>query len=135
MKKYYGFVIWALLMGLTLFLTLTIPKTYSPQIWSAVIFDVLAFVLLLIIGGINKKSKKEVFYKIPLMYIGGIYVIAQVVISIVVAVINTILPMRVLLIIEVIILIVSWIVIMLLIMSKDEIEELDKRQKDHHVEL
>lgn len=135
MKKYYGLITWGLLLGLVLFLTLIIPKTYSPQIWSTVIFDVLAFVLLLIIWGINKKGKKETFYKIPLMYVGGIFVIIQVIISIVVSMINTILPMRILLIIEVVILIASWIVIMLLAMSKNEVKELDKRQKDHHVEL
>ena len=49
MKKNYGVVIWGLIFVCTIFLTLIIPDSYSQEIWTAIVFDIMAFVCQLLV--------------------------------------------------------------------------------------
>lgn len=135
MKKYYGLIIWGLLLALTLFLALIIPKEYTSQIWTILVFDVIAFLSQFITWFAKVKSSKEIFYKYPPMTMSSIYLILQFVISTLTAIINTGMPFKLLLIIEAILLVIIWILILSTLMAKDKIESLDSRQKDHHIKL
>lgn len=135
MKKYYGLIIWGLLLILTLFLALIIPKEYTAQIWTILVFDVIAFLSQFITWFAKAKSSKETFYKYPSMTMSSIYLILQFGISTLTAIINTGMPFELLLIIEAILLVIMWILILSTLMAKDKIESLDSRQKDHHIEL
>lgn len=135
MKKYYGLMIWGLLLILTLFLALIIPKEYNAQIWTILVFDVIAFLSQFITWFAKVKSSKETFYKYPAMTMSSIYLVLQFVISTLTAIINTGMPFKLLLIIEVLLLVIMWDLILLTLMAKDKIESLDSRQKDHHIEL
>lgn len=135
MKKYYGLIIWGLLLALTLFLALIIPKEYTAQIWTILVFDAIAFLSQFITWFAKVKSSKEIFYKYPSMTMSSIYLILQFVISTLTAIINTGMPFKLLLIIEVLLLVIMWVLIFSTLMAKDKIESLDSRQKDHHIEL
>lgn len=135
MKKYYGLIIWGLLLILTLFLVLIIPKECTAQTWTVVVFDIIAFASQFITWFAKAKTSKETFYKYPAMAISSIYLILQFVISTLTAIINTGMPFKLLLIIEVLLLVIMWVLILSILMAKDKIESLDSRQKDHHIEL
>lgn len=135
MKKYYGLVIWGLLLVLTLFLALIIPKEYTAQIWTVVIFDVIAIASQFIIWFAKAKTSKETFYKYPSMTVSSVYLILQFIISTLVAIINSGILFKLLLIVEVALLVIMWILILSTLIAKDKMENLDFRQKDNHIEL
>lgn len=135
MKKNYGIIIWVLLLVVTLFLALIIPNTYTSQIWTVVIFDVVAFVSQLILWFSKTKNTKETFYKYPAMTVSTMYLIIQFIASTIVAIVNEAIPLKIVLIFNFILLIVMWVIIFSICMTKDKIESLDSRQKDHHTIL
>lgn len=135
MKKNYGIIIWVLLLVITLFLTLIIPNTYTSQIWTVVIFDVVAFVSQLILWFSKTKNTKETFYKYPAMTVSTMYLILQFIVSTIVAIVNETIPFKIVLIINFILLVAMWVIILSICMAKDKIESLDSRQKDHHTIL
>ena len=99
------------------------------------LFDVIAFFSQFITWFAKVKSSKETFYKYPSMTMSSIYLILQFVISTLIAIINTGISFKLLLIIEVLLLVIMWVLILSILMAKDKIESLDSRQKDHHIEL
>lgn len=135
MKKYYGLIIWGLLLVLTLFLTLIIPKEYTAQIWAVVVFDVFTFVSQFIIWFAKAKTSKETFYKYPAMAVSSVYLILQFIISTLAAIINVGIPFKMILIIEVVLLVIMWILILTTLMAKDKIECFDSKQKNRHIKL
>lgn len=135
MKKYYGFMIWGLLLILTLFLALIIPEEYTAQIWAVVVFDVFTFASQFVIWFAKAKTSKDTFYKYPAMTVSSVYLIMQFLISTVTAIINSGISFKLLLIVEVVLLVIMWILILATLMAKDKIESLDSRQKDHHIQL
>jgi hypothetical protein len=135
MKKYYGLIIWGLLLALTLFLALIIPKTYTAQIWAVVVFDIIAFVSQFVIWFEKVKSSEKTFYRYPAMVISTIYLVLQFIISTVVAVVNEAISFKAVLIINFLLLVIMWVLILSSRMARDKIESLDSRQKNHHIEL
>lgn len=135
MKKYYGLIIWGLLLALTLFLALIIPKTYTSQIWAVVVFDIIAFVSQFVIWFEKVKSQEKTFYRYPAMVISTIYLVLQLIISTVVAVVNDAISFKAVLIINFLLLVIMWVLILSSRMARDKIESLDSRQKNHHIEL
>jgi hypothetical protein len=135
MKKYYGLIIWGLLLALTLFLALIIPKTYTAQIWAVVVFDIIAFVSQFVIWFEKVKSQEKTFYRYPAMVISTIYLVLQLIISTVVAVVNDAISFKAVLIINFLLLVIMWVLILSSRMARDKIESLDSRQKNHHIEL
>ena len=135
MKKNYGISIWVLLLAVTLFLALFIPDDYTGQIWTVVIFDVIAFVSQLCLWISKSKDSTETFYKYPAMTMSTLYLVMQFVVSTIVAIANEAIPFKIVLIINFVLLVVMWIVLLSTSMAKDKIESLDSRQKDQHTIL
>lgn len=135
MRKYYGLIIWVMLLILALFLALIIPRELTIQVWIIVIFDVIAFGSQFITWFAKMKTSKEAFYAYPAMVVSLIYLILQFLVSTLTAILNETIPFKVLIIIEMILLFIMWILIFSALMAKDKIESLDSRQKDHHISL
>lgn len=135
MKKYYGIIIWLLLMVLTLFLVFIITSQYTKQIWTVVVFDVIAFGSQLLTWFMKNKDAKETFRKYPAITVSTLYFVLQFVISTVVAIVNEAIPFKLVLIINFVLLVIMWAIILSTLMAKDKIEILDFRQKDHRTEL
>lgn len=131
-------VIWFLAFALSVFLLLVIPGGYSQSIWVTFVFDVIAFVSQLILWLIilNKSGgAKGVFNRYPTMVVSSLYLIAEFIICVVTAVMGLSIPFKTSLIINFIVMVIAWIILLMLILSKDHVERIDSRQKDHHVEL
>lgn len=134
-KKYYGIIIWFLLMALTLFLVFIIPSQYTKQIWTVVVFDIIAFASQLLTWFMRSKNAQGTFYKYPTIAVSTVYLILQFVISTVVAIANEAVPFKVLFTINFVLLVIMWLIILSALMARDKIESLGSRQKDHHIEL
>lgn len=135
MKKNYGILIWLLLMILTMFLVFVIPSQITKQIWTIVVFDVIAFVSQLLIWFTKDKDTHETFYKYPAVIVSTMYLAVQFLISMVVAILNESIPFKVVLTVNVVFLVIMWVVILFELIAKDKIVRLDSRQKNHHIEL
>ena len=135
MKKYYGIIIWFLLMVLTLFLTFIIPSQYTKQIWIVIIFDVIALGSQLLTWFMKSKDAKETFYKYPAITVSTLYLVVQSVISVVVAIANETISFKWVLIINFVLLVIMWGIIISTLVTKEKIETLDSRQKNRHIEL
>lgn len=131
-------VIWFLAFALSVFLLLVIPGSYSQSIWVTLVFDVIAFVsqLILWLTIFNKPvGTKGVFNRYPTMFISSLYLVIEFIICVIVAVAGSSISFKMSLIINFIIMVVTWIILLMMILSKDHVERIDNRQKDHHVEL
>lgn len=135
MKKNYEIIICGLLLAVTLFFALIIPKQYTSQIWTVVAFDIVAFVSQLVLWFSKSKDSKETFYKYPEMAVSTTYLVLQFIISTIVAVANQAIPFKIVLIINFVLLVIMWVIQLSASMAKDKVESLDSRQKDHHTVL
>ncbi len=132
-------VVWFLFFSFSIFLLLVIPENFNAsQIWITLIFDTIAFVSQLILWNIiNNKlvDANKGFFNTPTLCISLAYLIVQTILCVVVAYIHSNISSKVALIINFAIMIFFWIVLLLTIMSRDHVEQIEKRQKNHHTEL
>ena len=131
-------IIWFLTFLLSVFLLLVIPNGYSQSIWVTLVFDVIAFVsqLILWLTIFNRPvGAKGVFNRYPTMLVSALYLIVEFIICIVTAVTGSLIPFKTSMIINFIVMVIAWIVLLMMILSKDHVERIDSWQKDHHVEL
>lgn len=131
-------IVWLLCFALSVFLLFIIPNEFTQAIWVTLIFDVIAFVSQMILwmtvlGRVSES--KGVFNRYPVMMVSAFYMIAELIMCIITPVIGTSFSMKMSLIINFVIMVIAWIIIVLLISSKNHVERLDSRQKNHHVEL
>ena len=130
--------VWFLIFVLSVFLLLIIPNSYSQSIWVTLAFDIIAFVsqLIFCLAIFNKvDSPKGIFNRYPTLLVSIAYIGVQFLICIVTAFTATLMSFKASLIINFIVMILAWVVILLLVLSKNHVERIDSRQKDHHVEL
>ena len=131
-------VIWFLTFALSVFFLLVIPSSYSQSIWVTLVFDVIAFVsqLILWLIAFNKSmGAKSVFNHYPTMFVSSLYLIVEFIICIVTSIAGSSIPVKVAMMINLIVMVIAWIVLLMTILSKNRVERIDSRQKDHHVEL
>ncbi len=130
--------IWFLTFALSVFLLLVIPSGYSQSIWVTLVFDVIAFVsqLILWLTVFNRPvGAKGVFNRYPTMLVSALYLIVEFIVCIVTAVMESLIPFKTSMIINFIVMVIAWIILLMMVLSKDHVERIDSRQKDHHVEL
>ena len=80
-----GIVIWAIVFALSVFLTLIIPAHYSSNLFAVLIFDVIAFISVLILWINllkNAKTLGDTFYDSPAMTVSTIYLVIQLILCI-----------------------------------------------------
>lgn len=131
-------VIWFLAFSLSLFLLLVIPSSYSQSVWVTLVFDVIAFVSQLVLWLIISNrpvGAKGSFNCYPIMMVSLFYLIVEFIICIVMAVMTLAISFKISIIINFIVMVIAWIVLLMLILSKEHIERIELRQNDHHVEL
>lgn len=131
-------IIWFLVFALSIFILFVLPNEYSQAIWVTLIFDVIAFVSQLFLWHITfqKPTGTEgVFNRYPIMVTSSMYLIIQMLICIAVSMPTIFISFKQALIVNFVVMIIAWIILLLLILSKDHVEKLRVRQKDHHIEL
>ncbi len=137
-SKIISIIIWLLLFALSAFLLLIIPTVYTPAIWTTLIFDIIAFASQFIIWALLKGKShgpKDGFYRYPGMTMAAVYLIIQFVICLITAFTANIMSLKLSLIINFVVMIIMWVLMLTTVLSKEHIERVDSRQKDHHVEL
>lgn len=137
-NKTIGISIWLILFVVSIFLLFFIPNQYSNSIYVTLVFDCIAFIsqLILWMNILKPNTKaKEIFVSTPSFLLSIAYVAIQFIICIVTALINNRLSFKSSLLINVILLAIMWILILTTISAKNHINDVDVRQKDHHVEL
>lgn len=133
-----GIVIWAIAFAVSVFLTLIIPAHYSSNLFAVLIFNVIAFISVLIIWIYlfkNSKTPGDIFYDSPVMTISTAYLVIQLILCIAVGLMVDTLSFKMTLILNVVLMAVVWFLILSTIITKDHSQHVDSRQKDHHVEL
>ena len=130
-----GIAIWFIAFALTVFLLLVIPKLITSSIIVTLIFDAIAFISVLILWlGLfkNQTTPKDVFYCSPAMTVSTVYLVTQLIISIIAGLLADTISFKASLILNFVIMTVVWIIILSTISAKDYAKQIDSRQKDHH---
>ena len=133
-----GIVIWAIVFALSVFLTLIIPAHYSSNFFAVLIFDVIAFISVLILWinlFKNAKTPRDTFYNSPVMTISTAYLVIQLILCIVVGFMVDTISFKMTLVLNIVLMAVVWFLILTAIIAKGHSQRVDSRQKDHHVEL
>lgn len=136
--KIVGIVIWALVFALSLILLFALSKNINGTVIVTCIFDAIAFVGSLIFIWVlqkNASTADDKFIHLPALIVSCAYMIVQIPICIVLALLSSVMPFKVALLINVIIFIIAWIIMLCSVARNDHIRKANSRQKDHHVEL
>lgn len=131
-------IVWFLCFSLSVFLLLVIPSSFNSVIWITLAFDTIAFISQFLLWSVllNRiRYTQQVFNRYPCMVVSGSYLFVEFVLCIVAALKSTLMTVKVSLVINFVVMVVSWIIILLLIISKNHVERVDIRQKKHHIEL
>lgn len=133
-NKILGFTTWVLGLALGLIFLFFIPQERTETVWAIIICTAVVYLLHLMLWGLLQKGKLD-FHNLPALTLSVIFLLVQTVWAIIVAFAATAIPIRTAILVNVVILIIQAFVIVLALISKNHIENMSSRQKDHHVEL
>ena len=131
-------VVWALMLALTLFLTLILPERLNATVIAAAIFAAVGYASQLLLGRLvprGTKGSDAAAANAPLAVLCGAYLLCASVFSVVCAVFSDAVSLKAVIVVHVVLLIVTWILLASLLGTRAHIHRVDARQKDHHIEL
>ena len=137
-SRFIGILAWFLTLLLANILLFCLTKQINGTIIATAIFIEIAFVSSLIFLFTilhKKKSIDDKFLSIPAIVVLIGYIFIQLPICIISALASSIIPYKVAILFNAILLIIAWLVFLGSIVENDHIKSVNKRQKDHHVEL
>lgn len=132
------FFVWLIAFSLSVFLLLIIPDHYNTSLFIALVFDVVAFISQLFLWrALLKKveAAEDTFFNAPVMTVSLIYLLIQFLLTVIKGIAIDAISAKTTLIINCIVLSIAWIIIILLLETKNHAQRVDSRQKDHHVDL
>lgn len=131
-------IAWVLGFVISIVIVLFFTKEYTAVTWITIIFTGLAFLTqFLLWNGFTKAeddTQKE-FFSYPIMVVSAFYLLLQFVICCVIALATKYISVRIGLFLNLLLFLTMWLIIILIIVSKKQIEKVDKRQKNNHKEL
>lgn len=135
-NKVLGVALWAIALLAIHIIIFAIPDAYTPAIWITYGFDLFAFISQLalwlwILRG--EVSAAERFLHTPTLTISVAYLLLQFVLSLIFAFVLASAKAAVL--VHGFLSIIMCAALVLTFISKNAIERVDKRQKDHHIKL
>jgi len=133
-NKILGITAWALGLALSLLLLFLIPKDLNGTVWAIIVCTVLVYLLHLALWLALQKGNVD-FHNMPALTLSVFSLIAQTTWAVIVAFAATAIPTKIAILINALLIIVQVFAIVLALISKNHIENVSKRQKDHHVEL
>ena len=131
-------VVWALMLALTLFLTLILPERLNAAVIATAIFAAVGYASQLLLGRLvprDTKGADAAAANAPLAVVSGAYLLCASVFSVVCAVFSDAISLKAVIVVHVVLLIVTWILLASLLGTRAHIRRVDSRQKDHHIEL
>ena len=132
-NKILGVVVWALGLALSLFLLFLIPKNLTGSIYAVAFCTALVYLLHLALWLVLQKGKLD-FNNMPSLTLSIFFLLLQTIWTINVAFVVTIATKTAIL-INVFLILSQAFVIVLALISKDHIESISNRQKNHHTKL
>lgn len=133
-NKILGFTVWALGLVLSMLFLILIPKERTGTVWAVIVCTVVVYLLHLMLWRLLQKKKLD-FHNLPALTLSVFFLLVQTVWAAVVACAATTISAKMGVLLNVLLIIVQALVIVLALISKNHIESVGNRQKDHHVEL
>lgn len=133
-NKILGFVAWALGLALSLFLIFLVPKDLTRTIYAVAVCTVLVYLFHLTLWMVLQKGKVE-FNNLPSLTLSILSLMVQTIWAIIVAFAVAVISVKMVLLINILLIVIQAFAIVLALVSKNRIESVGSRQKDHHVKL
>lgn len=133
-NKILGLVAWALGLALSLFLIFLVPKDLTRTIYAVAVCTVLVYLFHLTLWMVLQKGKVE-FNNLPSLTLSILSLMVQTIWAIIVAFAVAVISVKMVLLINILLIVIQAFAIVLALVSKNHIESVGSRQKDHHVKL
>ena len=137
-NKKLGIMIWGLCFALAMVLMFCLERGLTTTFWVTLGFVCVAFLSAFVFQILAWKTAntldKQVLH-FPGILLSNIYALIQLPICIIFSLGSNSISFKASIIINAIILIVAWVLILASLVGNDHIERVNRRQKDHHVEL
>lgn len=138
MTKKISILIWMLVLVLSNTLLFLLEQGMTATFWIAAIFLWVAFISTLIFQiYVWRKiiSPEDSILYLPSITISIIYESLQIPLCIIFSIWSNVIPYKVTILVHVIALILAWILILASITGNDHVQNVNGRQKDHHIKL
>lgn len=133
-NRIWGVVAWVLGLAISLFLLFLIPRNLTGVIYAVAVCTTLVYLLHLALWLTLQKGKLD-FHNVPSLTLSIFFLLVQTVWAIFVAFAAAHISTKTTVLVNVLLIIVQAFAIVLSLISKNHVESVSKRQKDHHVEL
>lgn len=133
-NKILGLVAWALGLAFSLFLIFFIPNDLTGAIYAVAVCTVLVYLFHLTLWLALQKGKVE-FQNLPSLTLSVFFLLVQTIWAIIVAFAVAVISVKMVVMVNILLIIIQAFAIVLALVSKNHIESVDSRQKDHHVKL
>ena len=137
-KRKVGIIIWMIAFALSVALMLIIPSHYTSSIYTTLIFDVIAYISVLILWMkifTNVNTPSDIFYCSPAMVVSTVYLVIQFIFCVMEGVLVDVITFKITLVLNILLMAIVWFLILSTIITRDHTQCVDSRQKNHHVEL
>ena len=133
-NKILGMIIWILGLSLGLLFLFFVPKEQTGTVKAIIICTVVIYLLHLALWTLLQRKKLD-FHNLSALTLSVFFLLVQTVWAVVVAFAVTTISTKTSALVNVFLIIVQALIIVLALISKNHIENVSNRQKDHHVEL
>ncbi len=134
-NKKLGLIVWILGLSFSLILIFLVSKDLTGATYAAAVCTVVVYLLHLSLWVVLQKEKGKLFYNLPSLTLSVFSLVVQTTWAIIVAFAETNISVKKVIGVNILLLIIQAIAIVLTLVSKNYIESVDKRQKNHHIEL
>lgn len=137
-KRKVGIIIWLIAFALSVALMLIIPSHYTSSIYTTLIFDVIAYISVLILWMkifTNVNTPSDIFYCSPAMVVSTVYLVIQFIFCVMEGVLVDVITFKITLVLNIMLMAIVWFLILSTIITRNHTQRVDSRQNNHHVEL
>lgn len=133
-NRILGIVAWTLGLVLSMFFLIFIPKEWTGTACAVTICTVVVYLLHLILWMLLQKGKLD-FHNLSALSVSVFFLLVQTVWAVVAAFASEAISTKTSVVVSVLLIIAQALIVVLALVSKNHIESVSSRQKDHHVEL
>lgn len=126
---------WLLGFAIEASLLLFLSHHYTAPVWITLGFTAAAFLSLYIFWRRDAETVQDHFRNAPRMVISAGWLLAQLVLCCVIARIEQSIGAKTAVFANLIVLLLAWLLLVAASSAKKQIEQVDRRQKDHHIQL
>ena len=135
-NRLLGIAIWGIGLAVECLLLLCLARTYSAAVWITLGFTLFAFISQIVLWLYvwrNPLNSNDNFLHMPLFTLSLRYMILQVIPCVAFAFWKA--PVQIVVLVNASISVVMWVLLILSMIARNHIENVDSRQKNHHREI